>query len=532
MARERERDADYGLPERGSPYAEFDPQEELQEDDAAFEYDDGEYGYEADEGEEDSPRFSLPGFLSTVQGKALLIACALLLAILIGVLVWRFAFSAPAGDNGDPSAGLPKQEPGNSLVFGPSETTEPTYPDDEPAFEPTEAPQDRVDGFDGDEGQPTGTPLVFAPAGVQQTATETPEVTATPKPVPEETPLPIILSNTPTPSPTPVPPTPTPAPSPTPTPSPTPRVDIGTGKTNRKANLRGSMSASGSVKKSVAKGEAVTIHEARYDKDNKLWYAVTVNDIATEGWMRDYVVTLDSPLDPALIATPETETAAAGETATPSPLPAGVIGTGKTNRDANVRRIMNGEVVTQLRKNKSVSILDVKQDKNGDTWYEVRTESGTRGYMRDYVITLDKGVTLPGATATPAATDTPAPTKTPEPTGDSAQVAAPSQEDTVLADAQQDAAQQEIEALLAREVIGRASTNREANVREQPLSSGKVVRQLSKGMQLRILDKFVSQGKIWYEVVTDSGKTHGYMRDYVLSISEIDKNYPTKTYEP
>ena len=39
-------------------------------------------------------------------------------------------------------------------------------------------------------------------------------------------------------------------------------------------------------------------------------------------------------------------------------------------------------------------------------------------------------------------------------------------------------------------------------------------------------------GKIWYEVVTSSGKTHGFVRDYVITITEIDRDLEAKTYEP
>lgn len=45
------------------------------------------------------------------------------------------------------------------------------------------------------------------------------------------------------------------------------------------------------VKKTIKKGESVTIHEAKTDSTGKLWYYLTVDDSRDEGWMRDYVVT-------------------------------------------------------------------------------------------------------------------------------------------------------------------------------------------------------------------------------------------------
>ena len=563
MARDRERDAEYGLPERESPYREFEPQDEPQQGDPDYEYDfdeDYEGNYDDDSYEdEEAPRFSVLDFLSTVQGKVLAAACALLLLILIGVVVWRFAFYSPDGDSNAPADGLPAQQTGGTLVFGPNgDGNAPSSDEDEPYGDQDNEPSNASLVF-APSDDPTASPenLIIAPAATQAPdmadepgenagadASAQPEEMEEPVNMPEatDTPLPIILTNTPTPSPTAVPPTPTPSPSPTPTPSPTPRVDIATGKTNREAVLRSNMSAKASVKKTIAKGEALTIHEARYDEQNKLWYAVTVNDIATDGWMRDYVVALDGKIDESLIIRPgaqqsadgenATASLAAGETAEPTAAPAGVIGTGKTNRDANVRRIMNGEVLVQLRKNRPVTILDVKQDKKGDTWYEVRTESGTRGYMRDYVITLDKGVTLPSMTPTPSPSPTPTQSPSPTPAAPGA-LTSPSAEGTAAPDqAQPEATLTPEEELLQREVIGHANTNREANVRETPSAKGKVVRQLPKKTELRILDKYEAEGHVWYEVVTTTGKTHGFVRDYVIDITQIDKQRPAKTYEP
>ena len=71
-----------------------------------------------------------------------------------------------------------------------------------------------------------------------------------------------------------------------------------------------------------------------------------------------------------------------------------------------------------------------------------------------------------------------------------------------------------------------------ANVREEPLANATVVRQLGNGMELQILAKYAGvKEETWYEVVTASGKTHGFVRDYVVYVTKLDKNAPTLTYE-
>ena len=85
--------------------------------------------------------------------------------------------------------------------------------------------------------------------------------------------------------------------------------------------------------------------------------------------------------------------------------------------------------------------------------------------------------------------------------------------------------------MLDREVIGKAKTKREANVRVRPEAGAKLVRQLSRGVQLMILEKYQDEDtNIWYEVSMETGKTYGFVRDYLLNISEIDKNREAKTY--
>ena len=115
------------------------------------------------------------------------------------------------------------------------------------------------------------------------------------------------------------------------------------------------------------------------------------------------------------------------------------------------------------------------------------------GYLRDYVVTLDKGASTTGSSASTA---------------------------TAAEDLQD------------REVIGKATTNRAANVREEPLANATVVRQLGNGMELQILAKYAGvKEETWYEVVTESGKTYGFVRDYVINVTKLDKNVPTLTYE-
>ena len=325
---------------------------------------------------------------------------------------------------------------------------------------------------------------------------ETPEpVIATATPGATDTPLPIILTNTPTPTPEPTAtptPSPSPTPSPTPEPTPTPVADIGTGTVNRDAKLRADMSANAKVKKTIKKGESVTIHEAKTDSTGKLWYSVTVDDSKDEGWMRDYVVTAKLSAS-ATVGTSQSET----EDTTDTTASAGmadsgeVIATGKTNRAANLRQTMGGKVLVQLKKGTKINIYEQLTDSKGNVWYKAQAQNGTKvGYLRDYVITLDKSVSTGTSTAASASSST--------------------------------------ESLQDREVIGSATTNRAANVREEPLANAKVVRQLGNGMELQILAKYVGvKEETWYEVVTASG----FVRDYVVYVTKLDKNAPTLTYE-
>lgn len=484
------------------------------------EYDDYEdetydYGYGDDEPydeeeQEEEGAGGLNGFLSTAVGKVAVAVIALLLVAMMALLVWRFVFSDTKKQE---SENLPADLPSSADTVDDTATNAPGTIVFAPAANPTATPTAEPEV---QTPQPTATPTAVP--------THTPAPTDTPEPT--ATPLPIILTNTPTPSPSPTA-SPTPSPSPTPTPSPkptaTPVVKLATGETNREAKLRESASSSASVKKTVKKGLSVTIHEVLLDKDGKVWYSVTVDDLNLQGFMRDYIIDVDGKLaaptaTPKASATPKAgeEAADAAVEATASPEtqePVSGIGTGKTNRDANVRKIMNGKVITQLRQGKKVTILDAKLDKNGDLWYEIKVDgTTTTGFVRDYVIKLDSGVTIAKPTAAPGQAVSP----TPEATGTTDAAGTTESSETNVLD---------------REVIGKAKTNRTANVREKPVSGAKIVRQLSQGNELLILDKYAEGDSIWYEVATESGRTYGFVRDYVINITEIDKDIEAKTYE-
>lgn len=528
MARERDYDEDLGQTKRVSPYRDLPGQEDepavdydgydeqggYQDADQAEaygeyeEYGQNEYADEYDEeyadeydGEDTDREYEEEygdeqedgGFFSTLPGKIVTGVIALLIVALVALLVVRF-LSRPADlQSGNVSTSLPS------------------------AAEETKAPGS----------------IVFAPV-TKPTEIPTPVPTAEPTDVPKptDTPLPIIMTNTPTPSPTPTvtpTPSPTPTPAPTATPEPTKVPEIGAGEVNRDAKLRSGASSSAGVKSTIKKGERVTIHDTVLDESSKVWYALTVDDLATTGWMRDYVVDTDEKIakpthtpKPTATPDPDAEDEVDDEPeakATPEPTKApaeDVIGIGRTNKEANVRKVMNGKVIVQLRKNKKVEILNVKTDKNGKLWYEVRPEgSSTVGYVRDYLIDLEDDVKFEIPTATPKPQAT------------------PDEKEEPAADTEQEDKKEE--SILDREIIGRAKTKKPSNVRVKPVAGAKLIRQLSKGIELMVLDKYKSENKsgeeeIWYEVCTESGKTHGFVRDYLLDFSEFDQDYEAKTY--
>lgn len=501
---------------RTSPYDDMQEEQDeayepdmIDQDESAYTYDDEEY--EEDEAQDEG------GFLSSMKGRILLGVIAALLIVLLALVVMLFLGKKEQGE-------VQQLPAGEVTTQAPEQTQAPISIVFAPTMQPTEEPEwNAADESD----EPTQAPVIVVNHTPAPTFTPAP----TEEPEPTATPLPIIMSNTPTPSPTPTA-TPTPSPSPTPTPSPkptaTPQIDLANGETNRDAKLRESASASGKVKKTVKKGETVTIHEAILDKDGKVWYALTVDDLATDGFMRDYVIDVDGDIaaptatpkateKPKTTPEPSNEmTVSLADKATPEPTPAAdVVATGKTNRDANMRKVMNGKVLSTVRKGKAVEILSVRLDKNGDIWYEVRQSGKTTvGFMRDYVVNLDPGAELemPETTAAPTAVPTAEPKKASE--------------------EEQEKEADETVAEADLNTIGKAKTNRDANVRVTPDAGAKLVRQLTKGNMLNIFGKYEdAKGQIWYEVATESGKTKGFVRDYVVNVLNIEKDIEVQKYE-
>lgn len=494
MARKRDyEDGDFDPPKRSSPY------QNISDDEYEDDYDD----YDDEEAYTSSSvkkgaRKGGGNFGGTA--KLLVAVIVLLVVILIALVIVRAVLSKKTTqpDNVQPAA---------SVDTIPEQTTIPAPIVFGPTVDATEEPIQNGDGSlatdDWDTGYQDDTD-VETPEPESATAEPTAVPTPTPTPEPTDTPLPIILTNTPTPTPEPTAtptPSPSPTPSPTPEPTPTPVANIGTGTVNRDAKLRADTSANAKVKKTVKKGESVTIHEAKTDSTGKLWYYLTVDDSRDEGWMRDYVVTTATKISAsasdkttAIDAADSSETTVSAETSGGNE----VIATGKTNRAANLRQTMGGKVLVQLKKGTKINIYEQLTDTKGNVWYQAQAQNGTKvGYMRDYVVTLDSDASTESANGgTTSATET------------------------------------STENLQDREVIGKATTNRAANVREEPLTNAKVVRQLGNGMELQILAKYAGvKEETWYEVITASGKTYGFVRDYVVYVTKLDKNAPTLTYE-
>lgn len=483
MAKRREPQDNLEQTKRISPYQQADDEYNdisRQGDRHAYagEYDDaGEYEDEYDEQDEGGG-----GFFSSWMGKLLIAIIVVLLIVLLALVGVRFLRS---GTQKKPDTG---NTPG---VQTQERTPEPTAI----VFAPLPGAQETP--------TPESGAVIFTPDGNVTAPEKTPEITQ--KPEPTDTPLPIILTNTPTPSPSPTPtaePTPTLVPTNTPAPSATPAAELAKGKVNRQANLRQTASANGKVKQAVKKGQQVTVHGTVLDKNGKVWYDLTVDDLAVSGWMRDYVVDLETSI-PKPTSTPKpsaipkaTKEPGAVETEEPKTeketgaqdeavqMTEEAIAQGKTNRDANVRKVMNGKTIATVKKGKSVSIYEALKDKSGNLWYRLSIdETGKTGYMRDYVIDLNDNLKL--------------------------------------------VPQNDVE----NSAVGTAKTNRAANVRKTPTSDGKLVRQISEGVKVYILGRYQDAHKqIWYQISTESGNTMGFMRDYVLDNVKLDAGVETLTY--
>ncbi|MBQ7886076.1 MAG: SH3 domain-containing protein [Clostridia bacterium] len=487
MARRREPQEGLGKTKRISPYQqmadEYDEVDQTQDfDDVYDEEYEGEYESEQEEADEPQGR----GFFSTVLGKIVLAVIALLFVALIALVLIRFL------NKPDDAEALPTAQPAATQQPVTQQSTTSTQQSTTSTQQSTTATQ-----------QSTATPGVIVFAPVQQTTepTTAPTQTPTAEPEPTNTPLPIILTNTPTPSPSPTPtptPTATPVPTNTPTPEPTAVPSIAKGEVNRDANLRESAASNAKVKQTVDQGEAVTIHESLLDKSGKVWYHLTVDDLAVTGYMRDYVVDLaDKIAKPTYTPKPE-ETPKADEAAAETETESSesdaaqtqvseeeVLAVGETNRDANLRKVMNGTVLGTIKEGKRVSIYEVLKDKNGNTWYRLSVDDTNKaGYMRDFVIDLE------------------------------------------------DEAELEPETAVTRASVGTAKTNRAANVRKTPASDGAIVRQISKGTKIYITGKYEDvHRQTWYQISTESGNTTGYMRDYVLDDVKLDNGVETQTYQ-
>ena len=489
MARKRDyEDGDFDPPKRSSPY------QNISDDEYEDDYDDTYDDYD------DEEAYTSSSVKKGGTAKLLVAVIVLLVVILIALVIVRAVLSKKTTqpDNVQPTA---------SVDTIPEQTTIPAPIVFGPTVDATEEPIQNGHGSlatdDWDTGYQDDT-AVETPEPESATAEPTAVPTPTPTPEPTDTPLPIILTNTPTPTPEPTAtptPSPSPTPSPTPEPTPTPVANIGTGTVNRDAKLRADTSANAKVKKTIKKGESVTIHEAKTDSTGKLWYYLTVDDSRDEGWMRDYVVTTATKISASASDKTTASDAADSSKTTVSAETSGgneVIATGKTNRAANLRQTMGGKVLVQLKKGTKINIYEQLTDTKGNVWYQAQAQNGTKvGYMRDYVVTLDSDAGTESANGgTTSATET------------------------------------STENLQDREVIGKATTNRAANVREEPLANAKVVRQLGNGMELQILAKYAGvKEETWYEVITASGKTYGFVRDYVVYVTKLDKNAPTLTYE-
>ena len=236
--------------------------------------------------------------------------------------------------------------------------------------------------------------------------------------------------------------------------------------------------------KRPSKGRKVTIHEAKTDSTGKLWYYLTVDDSKGRGAGCAITSSRRSrrfPQRPR--ATRRRESTAGGEeTADSTETSANqeVIATAKTNRAANLRQTMGGQGACAAQKgHKGQHLRADDEDKKATSGSKAQAQNGEgRLSARLRGDALDKGASTTGSSASTAAA---------------------------------------AEDLQDREVIGKATTNRAANVREEPLANATVVRQLGNGMELQILAKYAGvKEETWYEVVTASGKTHGFVRDYVV----------------
>ncbi len=187
-------------------------------------------------------------------------------------------------------------------------------------------------------------------------------------------------------------------------------------------------------------------------------------------------------------------------TSTPSPTPVPDLTNGTVLKEANLRSApsSSAKIKKKIKKNESVVIHDLTDDSSGKTWYYLSIEdTGTSGWMRDYLIRLDEP--LPGNSRT-------------------------------VSEVQPSGSDGEEERFGEERIIGKAIANRAANVRQKPSLKASIIRQVQKGTELLILRKVRFQDIEWYEVQTVSGKTKGYMRLYTLTVQSVDETADTEDY--
>ena len=186
-------------------------------------------------------------------------------------------------------------------------------------------------------------------------------------------------------------------------------------------------------------------------------------------------------------------------TPSPSPTPVPRLAVGKANRESNLREAASGKakIKKKIAKNAAVTIHEAIRDENGNGWYFVTVDaSGTEGWLRDYLVNLSDGRQFEDFVPPPTA----------------------------------DSKGQEAEAALRSGEIGRAVTNRSTNVREEPKQNGKIVRQISEGVKLVIYGYYQNDDAQWYEVETESGKTHGFVRPYTVNVTELSPDAELLSY--
>ena len=196
-----------------------------------------------------------------------------------------------------------------------------------------------------------------------------------------------------------------------------------------------------------------------------------------------------------------TPTATPEPTPTPSPSPVPDLAHGVTLKSANLRTSASGsaKVRKKVKKGEALTVHDAVTDSQEHKWYYITLDdTGTTGWMRDYLIELTDAQpdALGGAPAASA-----------EPQGTAAAVTASGKAE-----------------------IGRARTNRPANIRKKPITNAGIVKQVSEGTQLIIVGRVSYQDIEWFEVETTSGKVHGYVRRYTLNVQSLDENAEVEPY--